>query len=286
MTGTITEPGVYQLTDEQYHTDPVKGGSLSSTGARRLLPPSCPAKFRHWRDHDQPHKRSWDIGHAAHLYVLGSGPELAVIDAENWRTKAAQQARDEAYAAGLVPLLTHEHTMVVDMAEAIRRHPVASLLFDPTRGRAEQTLVWRDTRTGVWCRARLDWLPGRLPGQRLIIPDYKTAVSGDLDALARSMNQFGYHQQDAWYQAGCKALGLADNDTAFVFVCQEKDTPYLVTIVEMDATAHRIGSIRNRRALDLYARCVAEDRWPAYSDEIELLSLPRCAEIEEGEHLP
>lgn len=41
-TWTITEPGVYDLPAEVYHADPVEGGSLSSTGARKLLPPSCP----------------------------------------------------------------------------------------------------------------------------------------------------------------------------------------------------------------------------------------------------
>jgi len=33
----IRRPGLYDLPEHIYHADPVPGGSLSSTGARRLL---------------------------------------------------------------------------------------------------------------------------------------------------------------------------------------------------------------------------------------------------------
>lgn len=282
--GQVTEPGVYTMTADEYHADPVTGGSLSSSGARRLLPPSCPAKFRWEQDNGQPPKRHFDLGHAAHQLVLGDGPRIVVIDADSYRTKAAQQQRDEAYEAGGIPLLPDEYTVVREMAEALRAHPVARALFDPTRGRPEVTLIWRDQPTGVWRRARYDWFPDRGPG-RLIIPDYKTCASAEPDALSKAVNQHGYHQQAAWYRDAAIALGLAGEDTAFVFVCQEKTPPYVVTIVELDATALRIGAIRNRRALQLYAHCTATGHWPPYSEAIELLSLPVWAEIEEGEHL-
>src|SRR5258708_26204894 len=38
--------GVYGIPADAYHADPIEGGSLSSSGARRLLPPGCPALFR------------------------------------------------------------------------------------------------------------------------------------------------------------------------------------------------------------------------------------------------
>jgi hypothetical protein len=94
------------------------------------------------------------------------------------------------------------------MAAALREHPVARALFDPDRGRPEQTLIWRDKRTGVMRRARLDWLPDPGAG-RLIIPDYKTCASAEPAALARAVAAYGYHQQDDWYRAGARALDLA-----------------------------------------------------------------------------
>jgi hypothetical protein len=271
----VTEPGVYEMTNEQYHADPVPGGSLSSTGARRLLPPSCPALFQHERTHGQKPRRTFDFGTAAHGIVLGSGPELVKVDAADYRTKAAQIARDEARLRGAVPLLPAEYEQVQQMADAIRQHPTASKLFAEETGRPEQSLFWQDRPTGVWRRARLDWMP-YATGRRLIVPDYKTAVSAAPSDIERSVQAYGYHQQAAWYLDGVKALG--GGDAAFVFVVQEKTAPYLVTVVELDAMALRIGRERNRRAIELYAHCTAEDRWPGYSDSIELISLPAWAE--------
>lgn len=275
----ITSPGIYDIPNDVYHSDPVPSGSLSSTGARRLLPPSCPALFRYEQVHGQAPKKVFDFGTAAHGEVLGSGPELVKIKADNYRTKAAQDARDDAHARGAVPLLPHEYEQVQAMAAAIRQHPTAAALFAPDSGRPEQSLFWQDSETGVWRRARLDWMRYRTSG-RLVIPDYKTAASAAPSKIEKAIREYGYHQQAPWYLDGVEALGGGD-DAAFVFVVQEKTPPYLVTVVELDDVTLNIGRERNRRAIELYRRCVAEDRWPGYSDSIELISLPLWAQNQE-----
>ncbi|WP_327169510.1 PD-(D/E)XK nuclease-like domain-containing protein [Streptomyces subrutilus] len=283
-TGTepITEPGVYDITAEEYHADPIPGGSLSSSGARKLLAPGCPALFRYEQDRPQPPKKVFDIGTAAHKLVLGEGPDLIRIDADEWRTAAVKAQVTEARAAGQVPLKPAEYEQVQAMADALRRHRIAAALFDPARGRAEQTLIWHDRRTGVVRRARLDWLPDPRAG-RLIIPDYKTCRSADPAKLAKAVEEFGYHQQDDWYRSGAQALDLADDTAAFVFVCQEKTPPYLVTVFEMDGPSRRIGAARNRRALEIYAECRASGVWPGHGDEIAYLSLPPWVEARDTE---
>lgn len=274
----ITEPGLYPgVTADQYHADPVAGGSLSSTGARRLLPPSCPALFRHEQDHGQEPRATFDFGSAAHRIVLGDGPTIHVIDAPDWRTKAAREERDQAREDGLLPLLEKDYEQVAAMADAIRTHPVASKLFAPGTGRPEQTLVWRDEPTGVMCRARLDWLPNKGARPRLIVPDYKTAVSAEPTAFQRTVDTYGYHQQAAWYLSGVKALGM-DPEPQFLFVVQEKSAPYLVTVFHLDHMAMRIGAAKNRHALQVFKRCRAENRWPGYDDEVVSLQLPQWAE--------
>lgn len=273
----ITEPGVYpDVTAEEYHADPVPGGSLSSTGARKLLPPSCPALFHHEQQHGREPKAHFDLGHAAHRLVLGDGPTLVPLDFADWRTKAARAERDAVRADGSVPLLADDYAQVQAMAAALRDHPFASRLFTPGTGRPEQTLVWRDQPTGVMCRARLDWLRAKGRG-RLVVPDYKTTRSAEPTAIQRAVHEYGYHQQAAWYLSGVHALGLAD-DAVFVFAFQEKTAPYLVTVVELDAMALRIGAARNRRALDIYRECTASGRWPGYRDDVAHLSLPPWAE--------
>jgi hypothetical protein len=273
----VTEPGLYDLTDEQYHADPVPEGSLSTSGAKLLLPPGCPALYRYRRDHPE-NKRVFDLGKAAHKIVLGTGPELATVDADDWRTKAARQQRDDAYAAGKVPVLKREVEDVLGMADAIRRHPTASTLFDRARGTAEQSLFWRDAEFDVWRRSRFDWLPNGISSQgRLIIPDYKTCDAADDESVMRAVHRYRYHLQAAFYSDAARAVGLADQ-VLFLFVFQERRAPYLINVVELDVHALAAGRELIRRALATYAECAASDRWPGYSDDrIGLVALPPWA---------
>ncbi|WP_246213597.1 PD-(D/E)XK nuclease-like domain-containing protein [Kitasatospora viridis] len=266
------------MTNEQYHADPVPGGSLSSSGARKLLAPSCPALFRHEQLHGQKPRKVFDLGAAAHGLVLGAGPELARIDADEWRTAAVKAKVAAARERGAIPLRPAEYEQVQQMAAALRQHPIASALFAPGSGLPEQSLFWTDQATGVWRRARLDWLPTPSSGRRLIIPDYKTCASADPEAIAKSVLTYGYHQQDPWYVDAVRALGLGDESTTFVFVFQEKSAPYLVNVVQLDAVSRRLGRKLNRKAISLYRDCVTADRWPGYSDGIEIVSLPAWAQ--------
>jgi hypothetical protein len=286
---TITGPGVYdQVPERVYHADPIPGGSLSSSGARKLLAPSCPALFKHEQDHKQPHKKAFDLGRAAHEEVLGVGSGIEVVDAPDWRTKDAREARDAAYAAGKTPLLPGEYQQVREMADAIRRHPIASQVFKPGTGRAEQSLFWKDPDTKVICRARLDWIPEHAftagkDRKRLIVADLKSARSVAPRDLQKAVHEHGLHQQDDFYRRGCHALGIGDADTSFVFVFVAKVPPYLIQVVELDYEARRIGRDRNNRALEIYADCKRTGVWPSYSDGIEVLSLPAYAERQHDE---
>lgn len=276
---TISQPGVYDgIPSEVYQADPVSGGSLSRSGARRLLPPSCPALYRQWALDGERAKREFDLGHATHLKILGAGPPVVVIQADNYLTKAAKQQRDEARAAGETPILAAEADQINAMANALWQHPYAKALFSD--GRPEQVLVWQ--HDSIWLRARLDWLPE--PSSRtgrLIIPDYKSTVCAEPEFLRRAMHQHRYNDQAAWYLDGIRQLRLvSDVAPAFVFVFQEKTPPFLVTIAEPDAPSLRWGHTRNLKAIDVYRQCRETNRWPGYADDVIPLGLPRWAEYE------
>lgn len=268
----VTQPGIYDIPEDSYHRDPVPAGSLSSSGARRLLD-STPAKFRYEQlNGGRPNKREFDFGHAAHREVLGVGADLVIVDAKDWRTKAAKEQRDAAYDDGQTPILAREFEQVVAMAEQIRAHPIASALFDPDKGDPERSAFWQDHRTGIWCRARFDWLPHPSDG-RVIVGDYKTSTTADPQAFSKTAANFGYHIQAAWYLDGLRALGYAD-DPAFVFVIQEKDPPYLVSVAELDHKALKLGALKCQQARGIYRDCVELDDWPGYHPDVHLVSLP------------
>lgn len=269
---------------EAYHRDPVPGWSLSASGVKDLLPPDgCPARYRYNRDHGRPDTDAFDFGRAAHRQVLGAGEEIVVVDADSWRTKAAQETRDEARAAGKSPVLARDAEVIEAMATALRAHPVAAALLDPAAGIPETTLVWHDDATGVNCRARLDFMRHHTPGRRLVIPDYKTGQHADPDAWSRSAWNYGYATQADHYLDGIRQLTGAP-DPAFVFIVQERRPPFIVSCFELDHTAMQIGAARNRWARNLFRHCLATDTWPGYVPDHEpyLLPLPRWVEITEG----
>jgi hypothetical protein len=268
---TISEAGVYDLTSTAYHGDPVEGGSLSSTGARRLLPPSAPALFKHWRDNGQEPRNAFDIGHAVHKQVLGVGEPIQIVEFDSYNTKAARAARDEAHAAKRIPLLQWEAENVNSMVLAVHQHPVAGPLF-AREGPVEQTLVWRDRLTGVWLRAMLD---KQIPGQRLVVVDLKTCKSAEPAAISSSVASYGYHQQGDFYLSGIRALNLHGGvEPAFVLVFVEKNPPCLVTVVQLDPHALMWGGRLNRKAIDTYHRCVTSGEWPGYATEVISIDLP------------
>src|SRR3954449_4027583 len=132
--------------------------ALSASGAW-LLAEECAAKFL-WRSPWNPlylpeAKTEFDIGVAAHLAVLEPGHQadsIVMIEAGDYRTTKAREARDAARASGKVPLLPYQHDIVQAIAGSIRAHPIASEAF--RGGEAEVTLIWRDPDTGVPCKAR------------------------------------------------------------------------------------------------------------------------------------
>lgn len=270
MTTVITEPGAYELDEHIYHADPVPSGSLSSTGARHILAPSCPALYRYETDNPRPPKREFDLGHVVHTMVLGTGAEIEVIDADNYQTKKAQQQRDAAYDRGAVPVLPAEFDAAQAMAAAVRRHPRYEELFDPF-GAAEQSMFWIDEDTGVWCRGRTDWLA-------IDITDLKTTTDVSDDHLRKEIHNHGYHQQADFYLRGARALDLVDVDAAYLLVFVSKTAPYLVRAFELDETSLKIGHDRNQLALETYRDCKAANVWPGYDDDIELIGLPSWAE--------
>ena len=75
----IEAPGIYEMPEDDYFADPVLAGSLSCTWAKQLAQPGGPAKWKWEREHPQPSKKHFDLGHAAHALVLGVGAPIDEI---------------------------------------------------------------------------------------------------------------------------------------------------------------------------------------------------------------
>lgn len=261
----VAGPGVYDLTEDEYHAHP----ALSSSGARTIVN-DCPAEFEYQRRNGTLPRKEYDLGSCAHTLVLGVGREIVVTTETEWRTDKVKREVAEARARGAVPLKPKDFDTVMAMAEAMRRHPDAAEVFAPG-GVAERSLFWTDPETGVFCRARPDWIGNGLT-------DYKSTTDVSLEHIRRTIANFGYHQQIPWYRDGALELDLINPDAPFRLVFQRKTPPYPVTIVEIDDTAMEIGRDRNRLARQMFRDCTATDIWPSYTHGIETVSLPAYVE--------
>lgn len=277
---TAVEPGVHQLTDEQYFAPELAAATLSSTGAKTLLSPGGPARYRHQLDNGTTVvKREYDLGHAVHTLVLGSGPEPVLVRGTGANPEAWQKADDKALVAklraeGKVPLRPADFAAAWAMATAVNSHPIAGKLF--AGGRPEQTLIWQDD-DGVMCRAKVDWL--RPDG----MVDLKTTESATPDALSKSTHNYGYAIQAAFYTRGFRAVdGPFGPDPFFAFVAVEKTAPYLVQVYQLTERALAYGGRKVGEALEIYRDCTASGIWPGYPlNEITDIDLPAWVRTEE-----
>lgn len=279
---TITAPGVYTLSDADYHADPISGGSLSASGAKVLL--ESPARFDYERTHPQPPRANFGFGHVAHTLVLGTGVEIAVIEAADYRSKAAQVERDAAREAGATPILRPEMDRALAMVEALARSPLTSELFQVGTGQAEASLFWRDEPTGITRRARLDWLPNVRFGAPTVILDYKTAENANPSHFGRVIANYGYHISAANYIDGVRAV-RGDDDVRFLLVVQDKTPPHLPAVIEIDAEDVDLGRRLMERACEMFRDCTEAGVWPGYGTDVRTVKMPTWARREQEAHL-
>lgn len=260
----IATPGVYPLGAEEYYADPCPSPSLSASIANILLSQSpLHAWYAHPRlnsSYVREEKEIFDRGTAAHAYLLQGETGFEVIEADDWRTKAAKEARAEARLAGKVPLLAKHWDAVVAMAEAanVQLDKFADRPRPLSDGKPEQSLVWQE-EGGIWCRARADWLHD----DHSTIDDYKsTGASANPEAWTRGPLFAGADIQAAFYLQGLKAL--TGHDAQFRFVVQENFAPYALCVIGLDPAVLMLAEKKVRLALELWRRCLESNRWPGY----------------------
>lgn len=284
----VSQPGVYDIPEAAYHADPLRhlGSSLSSTIARKLLPPACPALARHAMLNPE-HKDAYDLGSVTHRLILGSGCPIREVPADSWSTKSAKDARADAREQGIVALLSKDLARARAMTDAVHANPLAhALLTRP--GRPEQTLAWQEDVDGtpVWCRAMLDRWPDPDHSGLPVVVDVKTTSKGlDDRSLSKTMFEYGYHQQEDFYRRGYRAVHGVWPSFAFIFV--QDFQPHLVRVIEVDDQFRRLGQERNNDALRLWRYCQASGDWPAYppADDFTLIGPPPWARTRGDDYL-
>ena len=168
-----------------------------------------------------------------------------------------------------------ERDKILKAAEAVMADEVASPLFD--EGEGERALTWFDPRTGLQCKARVDWWSPK------VLLDVKSGPVNDriFGMLAAKLL---YYVQIAWYSDGLMAV--TDFRPPAKFVVVEDDDPFDVFVVPVDDDQLQLGRDTYAGWLDTVLECQQTGKWPGRYTKEQPLLLPKHVyyddDIEDG----
>lgn len=257
---------IADMANEDYHAT----SALSSTGLRELA--KSPAHYQAYITEKREPTKAMKFGTGFHELI--GEPQLFAkkytklpenIDRRTTVGKDAYKAFLEENK-GKEILTVEEYDRLDGMLySCLKNKTLLSLL---TGGKAEQSLFWTDEATGVLCKCRPDYL--RKDG---IIVDLKTTEDASVKGFQRSLSNFSYHIQSAFYLDGVSDV-LGEPVTEFVHVVVEKTPPYGVAIYTLDDQSLSKAREEIAALLKLYAECSAKNEWPGFTQDIQNVTLP------------
>ena len=281
------------ITARDYHADFIdpKTPSLSSHAAKVLVNESA---YKCWLGHPKlgnvgrESTDTLDRGTLIHALVYGTFDpgEYEVIQADNYRKAATQEARDTAIASGKIPMLAREFASAKEQAGAIRE-AITAAGVDLATGFREQPVRWtEETAHGpILCRGMMDHLDPLRPTPT--VWDLKTCQSAHPNACKSHVLKYGYDIQAAAYLSAAEKL-YPDLVGRFVFrwlfveeLPAGSPQKVALTVASPAATMLELGQRKWRRACELWAECLKTNHWPGYAPGVVDLEAPMWAVTEE-----
>lgn len=248
---------------------------LSASTCHHILTYS-PHHARYWQTSDErDDTEASDTGTAIHDALLEGVDRIAPIDAGDWRTKAAKEARDATRAEGRIPLLAHKALRVIEAVKAAKEFIAGSEIagaFDT--GAPEQTVIWEED--GLRCKARPDWLT-----ERWHVSVKTTKGSANPEAFIRGpLVQMGYDVAALFYERGLAFAANAAPVTVFLVI--EQEPPHGCSLIALDPAMADIANQKVERAMAIWRKCKASGIYPSYAPRIHYAE-PRPWQIAEAE---
>lgn len=207
------------------------------------------------------------LGTATHCAVLEPGmfeeeyvvePEFG--DCRNPRNKA-ERDNWRAINEGKKRLSADDFERLTAMSTCVRSHPAASKLL--AEGKAETTLTWTDSETGLACKGRLDWL---MPDGTIV--GLKTTRSNNFRDFQRSVETYGYLLQWSFYQTGYILSHPKAKPPRVIEICVESNAPHDVVVYEVPQDLLDQGFDELRPLLKRVAECRETGHYPGRSEAL------------------
>lgn len=222
------------------------------------------------------------MAHGRLFEALICGADLggfAVIDAADYRTKAAQEARDEAIRNGLTPILRPKLQDAKIGAQAIRDQ--FNFILD--RHNLPPISEW-------WQQAYLEWTHGCpcagtldlvIPG---FIADLKSCADISPRGFTSAATRFWYDVQAAAYLEACQSLSGQWGEWEFLFLCYSVDPIPQVAVYQLGEEWLTVGRDKWNHAKQVWMRCNETNVWPGMNNgNIQTLNMPGYAAYWEDE---
>jgi len=262
---TPMKPGIYDdLPADQYHADPAYSFSAIKQAMR------SPAHLKAWLTAPPEQTPAMRLGTLTHLAVLQ--PDLfasttAVAPIVDRRTKEGKSIWEQFQAqnTGKEIITNDEREQLTAMRDSVRIHPAASALLG--EGTAEVSVFNQCAETGLPLKARMDWV------RENAIVDLKTTEDASPAGFAKSVSNYRYDLQAAHYRRMLKLQGRGD--LPFYLIAVEKEAPFAVAVYRLDEGDLTLADMQMQQQLRAIASCCEFNSWPAYSREVETLTLPK-----------
>lgn len=264
------EPGVYlDIPNDEYHSS----AGISNTGLGQILQ----SPYHYWSHNldparpTRPQTRPQEDGHIAHCAILEPDEFVNryVVGPQVSRATKAWKEFCEIHDDKTV-IQPDQYARAMRQRDAAWKIPeIAKAL---SKGNPEVSAVARDPDSGALCRVRPDFVHD-VDDSTVILVDVKTYSTADPAEFARQCARMSYHRQAAYYTDIYK-IASGKVVAGFIFLSVEMLWPNAASAAVLDEDSMFAGLVQYQRALDLYAQCLEQDRWPGYSDKIQTMRLP------------
>jgi hypothetical protein len=253
---TKPEPGLYVGVSRSVYYQP---WACNHSTLRHMAdsPAHCAASRREASQHTEATR--W--GTAFHAWAFDRENFENEVHIVPVTSHAAKKKYEEEHPAIGAAIDASELNEIREASKSIGAHPDARR-WRSLEGPREVTMVWNDP-SGVLCRARFDkvcLVESAGTAQPVAWADVKTTRSVQPEDFEKSLYDFGYHSQNAFYRRGWNVLGLPD--VRSVIIAIENTPPYSVATFEIDDDTKAIADGIVNAWLIEWAECEKSGKWP------------------------
>lgn len=200
--------------------------------------------YKMMRDHPELRKETLPMifGRAYHVAMLEPNEfndKVLVFNSATRTTKGYKEFKADNPNAPTI-ILQKEYDKIMYMQDVLFSHNEVKDLLQK-EGEREIANAWKDEDTNVFCKGKADYRNGTT------LIDLKTTGDGSHWGFSNSCKKYGYDRQSAFYMDG---FGCDE----FVFITQEKERPYNVSIFYAGDEFIERGRQEYKYLLDVYRR--------------------------------